>query len=387
MSESNPHESDLILGGQNPPQTNAAILGGLAGVKQRLESESIAQRLQALNNAVAYGDNAIDLLIESLSDSTDEVSQLAYNLLCDRLDKIEQNKLFRILADNTDSKPQLLRKIAQSTDLTTIKNLAGNLNTPPDILYKLGEFDNMEKILLENIKGWLSLKRKVGYPTPSQLGNYFGYHPVVSLENLEKCYKELIEVYTSTKTVENIKNAYEFYRNIARNPNSPIQLLLHLGRLFPGDFINNPILPHLMAKNPKFINDSYDTQVAIAEYPDTPVNILQYLVEFGHHGVCKNVAIHPNVSLEMLESMANCAIEQYIGNDEIPVGIARNPKTPTHILEKLAIYRENIITDTIWFKNDKERIKYQLGRAIADHPNTPEELRCKMPPVSTNIFW
>ncbi len=46
MSESNPRESDLILGGQNPPPTSAAILGGLAGVKQRLESESIAERLQ-----------------------------------------------------------------------------------------------------------------------------------------------------------------------------------------------------------------------------------------------------------------------------------------------------------------------------------------------------
>ncbi len=51
MSETNPRESDLILGGQNPPPLNAAVLGGLAGIKQRLESESIAARLQALNNA------------------------------------------------------------------------------------------------------------------------------------------------------------------------------------------------------------------------------------------------------------------------------------------------------------------------------------------------
>ena len=387
MSEPNPHESDLILGRQNPPPINAAILGGLAGVKQRLESESIAARLQALNDTVQYRKDAIDLLIQSLPDSTDEVSQLAYKLLCDRLDKSEQNKLFRILANNTDSKPQLLRRIAHSNDLTTIKNLAGNFNTPLDILYKLGELDNMEKILSENIKGWSNIKCKIGYPTPSQLGNYLGYHTVVSLENLEKCYKQLIESYVSNETVENIKTAYEIYRNIARNPNSPIQLLLHLGRLFPGDFINNPILPHLMAENPKFINDGYDTQVAIAEYPDTPVNILQYLLEFGRHGVRKNIAIHPNISLEMLESMANYALEQYIGNDETPVSIAKNSKTPTHVLEKLAVYRENIITDTIWFRDEKERIKYQLGRSIADNPNTPEELRCKMPPVSTNIFW
>ncbi|AFY92295.1 hypothetical protein [Chamaesiphon minutus] len=84
MSETNPRESDLILGGQILPPVNAAILGGLAGVKQRLESESIAERLQALNNAVAYGDDGIDLALRSLSDNDDKVRRLAKRLLRDR---------------------------------------------------------------------------------------------------------------------------------------------------------------------------------------------------------------------------------------------------------------------------------------------------------------
>jgi hypothetical protein len=41
MSQPNPNDTDAILGGQNPPPINAVILGGLAGVKQRLESESM----------------------------------------------------------------------------------------------------------------------------------------------------------------------------------------------------------------------------------------------------------------------------------------------------------------------------------------------------------
>jgi hypothetical protein len=385
MSEPNPRESDLVLGGQNPPPTNAAILGGLAGVKQRLASESIVQRLQALNDTVQYGGNAIDLLIQALSDSADEVCQLAYKLLCDRSNKSERDKLFRSLAINNDSKPRLLGEIARynDNDLITSKNLAGNPNTPPDILYKLGDFDNMEKVLTKSIHEWSKVKQKLRL-NPSRFGNYFCCHGVVYLE---AHYQKIIESDISNEVVEIIKVACNIYRDLAKNPNSPIQLLLHLGRLFPGDFINNPILPHLIRENPKFIDEGYDLQVVIAEYPDTPVDILQYLLEFGRHGVRKNIAIHPNISLEMLESMANYAIEQYVGNDETPVGIAKNSKTPTHVLEKLAVYRENIITDTIWFRDDKERIKYQLGRAIADHPNTPEELRCKMPPVSTNIFW
>jgi hypothetical protein len=81
MSELTPRESDLVLGGQNPPPTNAAILGGLAGVKQRLESESIVERLQALNNAVQYGNDGIGLAIKALTDVDREIQHLASKLL------------------------------------------------------------------------------------------------------------------------------------------------------------------------------------------------------------------------------------------------------------------------------------------------------------------
>jgi hypothetical protein len=84
MSEPNSRESDLILGGQNSPPTNAAILGGLAGVKQRLASELIGERIQALNNAVIYSDDGIDLTLRSLKDNDDKVRRLAKRLLRDR---------------------------------------------------------------------------------------------------------------------------------------------------------------------------------------------------------------------------------------------------------------------------------------------------------------
>ncbi len=81
MTDINPRESDLVLGGQNPPPTNAAILGGLAGVKQRLESESISERLWALNNSVRYGNDGIRLAIKALTDVDPEIQHLASKLL------------------------------------------------------------------------------------------------------------------------------------------------------------------------------------------------------------------------------------------------------------------------------------------------------------------
>jgi hypothetical protein len=45
MPESNPQESDAILGGQNPPPINAAVLGGEVGRRKRLQYEkSIARQ-------------------------------------------------------------------------------------------------------------------------------------------------------------------------------------------------------------------------------------------------------------------------------------------------------------------------------------------------------
>jgi hypothetical protein len=85
MADINPRESDLVLGGQNPPPVDGAILGGFAGVKQRLESESIAERIQALNNAIAYGDDGIDLALRSLTDPVRKVKKLARTLLKYRL--------------------------------------------------------------------------------------------------------------------------------------------------------------------------------------------------------------------------------------------------------------------------------------------------------------
>jgi hypothetical protein len=41
MSQTNPNNSDAVLGGGNPAPINAVVLGGLAGAKQRLESESL----------------------------------------------------------------------------------------------------------------------------------------------------------------------------------------------------------------------------------------------------------------------------------------------------------------------------------------------------------
>ncbi len=389
MSELTPRESDLIIGGQNPPPIDAAVLGGLAGVKQRLKSESITVRLQALDNTIQYGKDALDLVIQFLADPAEEIRELASTLLDNLLEETEKNELFRMLANDTDSKPQLLAEISRSKDLTTVKNLANNPNTPPDVLSELGDISNMNAILAANIQEWSKLKQKFNL-NPFRYGhvvdfdfNPFGYAHV----DLETHYQNLVDLNISIEIVQIVKVACEIYRDATRHPNSPIELLLNLGRWFPTDFICNPILPQLILENPKFIDGNYYTQKVIANHPDTPIEFLQYLLEFGRPGVRIQIAANPSSTIDILEEIMNDVIECGTRPNGASVGIAKNPQTPTYILEKLAIYMEQIIVHPVFFRRDTEKIKHQLGRAIAEHPNTPEELRCKMPHVSTNIFW
>jgi hypothetical protein len=81
MPESIPDESDLVLGGQNPTPINAVTLGGLAGIKKRLKMESLQTRFQALTDAIQYGTDGVDLLIESLTDDDEDICRLARRLL------------------------------------------------------------------------------------------------------------------------------------------------------------------------------------------------------------------------------------------------------------------------------------------------------------------
>jgi hypothetical protein len=100
MSKPIRRNTDAILGGQNPPPVNAAVLGGLAGAKQHWERKSIAERLQALNNAVAYGDDGIDLALRALSDRDLRVRRLAKRLLRDRFGEAGKEAFLNVSLTN-----------------------------------------------------------------------------------------------------------------------------------------------------------------------------------------------------------------------------------------------------------------------------------------------
>jgi hypothetical protein len=90
----NPREFDAVLGAQQPqPPINGVVLGGIEGVKRRLASTDIEQRVIALEDALKYGATGLEIVIQALQDKYSKVQQAAYLLLYSRQEPIVQQAL------------------------------------------------------------------------------------------------------------------------------------------------------------------------------------------------------------------------------------------------------------------------------------------------------
>lgn len=76
-----PREFDAVLGGNNAPPVTGAVLGGIEGVKRRLESEIVDVRIKALSDALNYQEAGLNLVIEALEDDSLQVKGFASRLL------------------------------------------------------------------------------------------------------------------------------------------------------------------------------------------------------------------------------------------------------------------------------------------------------------------
>ncbi len=83
-NQNEPREYDAVKGGQNSIPVNAAVLGGISGVKSRLASPAVEARIAALSEALKYGEAGVDLIIGALQDKSMQVKSAAFLLLKDR---------------------------------------------------------------------------------------------------------------------------------------------------------------------------------------------------------------------------------------------------------------------------------------------------------------
>ena len=79
-----PGSDDAVLGDQVSPPTESVVIGGLEGVKQRYNSDSVDSKVAALGEALKYGDEGLNFVIGALQDSDGVVQMSALRLLHDR---------------------------------------------------------------------------------------------------------------------------------------------------------------------------------------------------------------------------------------------------------------------------------------------------------------
>ncbi|MFM9158171.1 MAG: formylglycine-generating enzyme family protein, partial [Dolichospermum sp.] len=86
-----PGKYDAVLGGNSPSIESAAVLGGIEGVKLRLQNSDARVRIAALEQALNYGEQGLDLVIAGLNNESWDVQNADYLILNKRTEtKVKQ---------------------------------------------------------------------------------------------------------------------------------------------------------------------------------------------------------------------------------------------------------------------------------------------------------
>lgn len=134
-----PREYDAVLGGQTPAPMGSLILGGLEGVKWRLASPIIEQRISALHESLKYGEAGLNLVIQALDNNFWKVRKAAYSLLETRKDPLIEKVLEEYNAKN--NRYTLFVNMARSGKAHNIDKLMDALeNNQNCATYKLVDY-------------------------------------------------------------------------------------------------------------------------------------------------------------------------------------------------------------------------------------------------------
>ncbi len=90
---------DAVLGSQTSIANGSIVLGGIEGVKARLNSEHVSVIILALKDALNYGDAGLHLILQYLEDSESQIVDAAYELLKDRAEPFVRERIDRYLDD------------------------------------------------------------------------------------------------------------------------------------------------------------------------------------------------------------------------------------------------------------------------------------------------
>ncbi|MEM6753921.1 MAG: hypothetical protein AAF630_13200 [Cyanobacteria bacterium P01_C01_bin.38] len=252
-------------------------------------------------------------------------------------------ELERIVAQNANTAPSLLRIFSSSSDNIVRKNVAGNPNTPTEILLELGA-DFPQQLLDNPVFSLLLLENP----------NFVADIPLVTLQNLlllDEVPPQFLELATSHDDVEVLLT-------IAMNPKTPKTALLALTQ------IQNIEVAEAARKHVTLAGEMQQgwNQAAIAAMQTTNLPrdrqseiylwaigaVPEYLLKTLDAEVRLHIAESVNTSEQILEILATDSYSR------VRAMVAQNPCTPINIVEDLMGDVSDIVRE-----------------AVACHPLTP----------------
>ncbi len=247
------------------------------------------------------------------------------------------------IAASPTTNPESLRKIATGKDWELRRLVAGNPNTPTDVLWQLG-IDFPEAILKNPVFELLQLAQL-------QLAAEIPHATLTSLLQCEQVPTNFME-YAVTQ------QDYSLWLAVAYNPNTSSRLLENLAK--------------------KSRHQDRELIRAIAAHPQTPAHLLAEIIQIGS-GVAQIVAENPQTPMIVLEQILHKYSKT---NDSTFVTlVSLHPQLNPRLLVQMHLVPSESAAQDLWLAKQRPTTSLQLTElahtdwdtlqlAVVRHPNT-----------------
>jgi hypothetical protein len=275
-------------------------------------------------------------------------------------------ELARVVAQNANAAPDLLQYFSRSLDNIIRKNVAGNPNTPTEMLLELGaEFP--QKLLDNPVFSLLLLENP----------NFVADMPLVTLQNLlilDEVPPQFLELATSHDDVEVLLT-------IAMNPKTPKTALLALTQIQNIEVAQAARLHVTLAGEMQY--GWNEAAIAAMQTTNLPRDrqsemylwaigaVPEYLLKTLDAEVRLHIAESLNTSEQVLEILATDSYSR------VRAYVAQNPRTPINIVEDLMGDVSDIVREAVAFHPLTPLTlhqQFQLQLEATENPVTSEDI-------------
>ncbi|MEH1943278.1 MAG: hypothetical protein V7L01_24075 [Nostoc sp.] len=284
----------------------------------------------------------------------------------------------QLAATEPSTDPELLRELALSTDKITRQSVAGNPNTPSDVLLKLGaEFpsqllDNpvFPLLLLEN----LNLVAEIPLPTLRSILKQENV-PVYILEQVA----DRADLEVQLGLVKNVQTPKGVLNRLTQSRHSQVVESARLHINLAGE-LTEKYEERIQEVVQGIIPDAYRARngtvflAVLAQICPIPEFIVEHWVQDSSYqdSVCRRLASSPATFPSILKHLANHT------DDWTRCEVAENPNTPVETLRKFATEEQacfslalNLSTPADILESLSTNQNQTIRIKVAQHPNTP----------------